>query len=239
MAVATRQALAGPQRMLTQKRLVAGGVRGLTRSDILEGRFPRFADQASGRDGQILIAAYHCISELGIAATTMRAVAQRAGVNQGLIHYYFASKDELLLEVLRGLLENAVSIMRTVRDSDLSPTDKITCVLRSGANFVQRSEEVLVRISLWAHAMSQKGVWWDTYRKLSDDMQATLIDIVEQGVVAGEFQVADTRAVAMTIIAAYQGIGMQYTVEPLDFAGKDVGGRLTDIFLKILGVTLR
>jgi hypothetical protein len=87
--------------------------------------------------------------------------------------------------------------------------------------------------------MSQKGAWRDTYRKLSGDMQGALIDIVEQGVAAGEFRVADTRAVATTIIAAYQGIGMQYTVEPLDFAGKDVGDRLTGLFLKIMGVASR
>lgn len=225
--------------MLQQRHQVAGSFEDLTRSDILAGRFPRFADRVAGRDGQILVAAYHCIAELGIAATTMRAVAQRAGVNQGLIHYYFASKNELLLELLRGLLENATAIMRTVRDSDLSPTNKIICVLRSGANFVQRREEVLVRISLWAHAMSQQGAWRETYRKLADDMQGALIEIVEQGVVTGEFHVTDARAVATTIIAAYQGIGMQYTVEPLDFAGKDVGDRLTSMFLKIVGAAPR
>src|SRR6476646_4690017 len=82
---------------------------------------PRFSDRTGGRDTRILVAAFHCIAEVGIAATTTRAVARRAGVNQGLIHYHFSSKDELLLGVLKGVLQNSINNMRTIRDSDLAP----------------------------------------------------------------------------------------------------------------------
>lgn len=45
---------------------------------------------------EILRSAAELIAELGWGHVTTRKVAERAGVNNALIHYYFGSKDELL-----------------------------------------------------------------------------------------------------------------------------------------------
>lgn len=52
---------------------------------------------------QILEAAGALIGELGWGQVTTRKVAERAGVNNALIHYYFGSKDALLREAARTL----------------------------------------------------------------------------------------------------------------------------------------
>ena len=48
--------------------------------------------------GRILDASAQLIAELGWPAVTTRRIAERAGVNNALIHYYFGTKDALLLE---------------------------------------------------------------------------------------------------------------------------------------------
>ncbi|MFN8519347.1 MAG: helix-turn-helix domain-containing protein [Chloroflexota bacterium] len=57
----------------------------------------------------LLDAAEALLIEVGHAGLTVRAVAERAGVNQGLVHYYFGSMEELLLQTLErftaGLIE--------------------------------------------------------------------------------------------------------------------------------------
>src|SRR6516162_5513873 len=50
---------------------------------------------------RLIAAGYTVLSEKGYEATTVKEVAHVAGVSPGLFHYYFASKDELLLAVLR------------------------------------------------------------------------------------------------------------------------------------------
>ena len=50
---------------------------------------------------RILAAAYSVLSQRGIEQTTIKEVARLAGVAPGLVHYYFASKDVLLQEVLQ------------------------------------------------------------------------------------------------------------------------------------------
>src|SRR4051795_13371650 len=61
------------------------------------------------------------VGSRGAAGSTFDHVAQEAGVSRGLLHYYFGSKERLLVEVVRrdadgriqrleGLLERADSI---------------------------------------------------------------------------------------------------------------------------------
>src|SRR5262252_9182622 len=49
---------------------------------------------------RLIAAGYDVLAEKGIEATTVKEIAGRAGVSPGLFHYYFKSKDELLLAVL-------------------------------------------------------------------------------------------------------------------------------------------
>src|SRR4051794_501481 len=64
---------------------------------------PRAAPQSSSdlapRD-QILGAAAALFAEHGYAGTTTRAIAERVGIRQASLYYYFAGKDEILLELL-------------------------------------------------------------------------------------------------------------------------------------------
>ena len=56
--------------------------------------------QADNR-ARLIEAGYSILAEKGIEATTVKEIARRASVSPGLFHYYFASKDELLLAVFQ------------------------------------------------------------------------------------------------------------------------------------------
>lgn len=53
----------------------------------------------------LLVAAADLLREEGYAATSTRAVAERAGARLSLVHYHFGSKRSLLLAVLEDLTE--------------------------------------------------------------------------------------------------------------------------------------
>ena len=64
---------------------------------------------------RIVVAAAKAFSEMGFRAASTRGIAARAGVNQGLITYYFQSKQELwkaaagrILDQLQEVLEQPV-----------------------------------------------------------------------------------------------------------------------------------
>ena len=67
------------------------------------------ADNASGRgiaEEKLIRAAGELLSEVGPRAASVRAVATRAGVNHGLIHHYFGSKESLLRAAMTRLVED-------------------------------------------------------------------------------------------------------------------------------------
>ena len=70
---------------------------------------------------RLIAAGYTLLSEKGYEATTVKEVARVAGVSPGLFHYYFASKDELLLAVLREAGERYGRMMQELRTT--FPTD--------------------------------------------------------------------------------------------------------------------
>jgi len=53
----------------------------------------------------LLDAAEQLLVEIGYAAITTRKLAERAGVNHGLVHYYFGSMEDLLLRVVERFTE--------------------------------------------------------------------------------------------------------------------------------------
>lgn len=66
---------------------------------------------------RLIAAGYTVLSEKGYEATTVKEVASVAGVSPGLFHYYFASKDELLLAVLRESGSRYGRMMREIGDT--------------------------------------------------------------------------------------------------------------------------
>lgn len=54
---------------------------------------------------RLIVAAGELISEVGPRALSVRGVAERAGVNHGLVHHYFGGKDGLLHAAMTRLVE--------------------------------------------------------------------------------------------------------------------------------------
>jgi AcrR family transcriptional regulator len=81
---------------------------------------------------QILDAARSLFAERGYPGTTVRAVAELAGVNAALVHHYFSTKDQLFVSALRF---------------PLNPSEVLTTLLAAGPReeFAQRFVRFFVR----------------------------------------------------------------------------------------------
>jgi AcrR family transcriptional regulator len=60
---------------------------------------PRHSDWQNPRVVQILDAASRCFARDGFANTTVQQIAKEAGLTKSMIHYYFESKQVLILEL--------------------------------------------------------------------------------------------------------------------------------------------
>jgi len=67
----------------------------------------------------LLDAAERLLVQHGHAGITSRALASEAGVNHGLVHYYFGSMEEVLVQVLERFTERLVERQREMYAADV------------------------------------------------------------------------------------------------------------------------
>src|ERR671921_1775454 len=82
-----------------------------------------------GDKAQRIIAAMRAsVGKRGAAGSTFDQVAREAGVSRGLLHYYFGSKEQLLVEVVRHDCEVRIEAMDE-RIARASTADEIVAAL--------------------------------------------------------------------------------------------------------------
>jgi len=69
----------------------------------------------------LLDAAEHLLVDVGHAGITTRRLAEEAGVNQGLVHYYFGSNENLLVRALERFTERLIARQRELYAADDLP----------------------------------------------------------------------------------------------------------------------
>lgn len=76
----------------------------------------------SPRD-ELLAAAADLFTTRGYAATTTRAVAERAGMRQASMYHYVSGKEELLAELLESTVTPSLTLARELLADDATPAE--------------------------------------------------------------------------------------------------------------------
>jgi len=90
---------------------------------------PKTAARAAAEEA-LLDAAERLLAGAGYASVTTRRLAQEAGVNHGLVHYYFGSNENLLVRALERFTGRLIARQRELYGSDLPFADKWRTAMR-------------------------------------------------------------------------------------------------------------
>jgi len=104
---------------------------GLDRGAALQ--HPAVDTDESGRRAQIVRAAAAVLGRQGYGETSLKDVAREAGVAPGLLHYYFESKQELLLEVVVALEREMIHDWQAAVEDIDDPLERIVAALDHAA----------------------------------------------------------------------------------------------------------
>jgi AcrR family transcriptional regulator len=77
-----------------------------------------------GTEQALLDAAERLLVEVGAAGITTRRVAEEAGLNHGLVHYYFGSVEQLLVRVLERFTDRLVERQQQMYAADVPFLEK-------------------------------------------------------------------------------------------------------------------
>src|SRR5438105_6939412 len=95
---------------------------------------PTFTEAA--RRAQIIECAIETIATLGYAQASLAQIAKRAGISKGVITYYFASKEELIEQVVQGISTAAAAFMRPQIVASPTATVRLQAYLRSNIVYI-------------------------------------------------------------------------------------------------------
>lgn len=74
---------------------------------------------------KIFDAAHEVFMQKGMDGAKMQEIADRAGINKALLHYYYRSKEKLYEMVARAIIGKAVPIIREFLETDYPLEEKI------------------------------------------------------------------------------------------------------------------
>ena len=82
------------------------------------------SDTAAKIEARAALAAERLLISTGYAEISTRRLAEEAGVNHGLVHYYFGSMDELFAQVLERFTERLIARQRAMYARDVPFLEK-------------------------------------------------------------------------------------------------------------------
>ena len=112
--------------------------------------------QLSGdKAARIVDAMRACVAERGTAGATFDQVARAAGVSRGLLHYYFGTKERLLIEVVRRDCDVRKATMSAALAQARS-ADDVIAVLVASLEDVVRNDPAFVTLIFELFVLSRR-----------------------------------------------------------------------------------
>jgi AcrR family transcriptional regulator len=126
----------------------------------------------------LLDAAERLLRDEGYAAVTTRRLAAEAGVNHGLVHYYFGSVENLLLRVLERFTERLTARQRAMyADPEVPFLEKWRQAMRYLVGEDVGYEKIW--LELWALAWNRPDLR-DRVAKVNEEWWSVLMEAFEE-----------------------------------------------------------
>jgi AcrR family transcriptional regulator len=184
---------------------------------------------------QILAAACRAILERGFPATRIADIARAAGVSTGTVHYYFATKDEVLVAALKWA--SARLFARVERPGDESATARLARLLAvSVPHPGPARDEYVLWIELWLRVLHQPELLPEG-EAISARWRGYFHAVVRDGVAAGEFApAAPPGEVAERLVAFVDGLGFETALGYSWTSPERMHARLVELAAEQLGI---
>lgn len=153
----------------------------------------------TNRRAEILEGAKKLFRLKGYHATTIRDIAEEAGMLSGSLYAHIKSKEDLLYEITDEVAKQFLSGMKTVTNSDAPPSEKLKAGLASHFQVIaDHSDAASVFMHEWKLLSSERRTVIQQQRDAYEAMWATLLD---EGADAGVFHRDLLREARMMVLS--------------------------------------
>jgi len=159
------------------------------------------------RRNAIVEAALTVMTGKGMAATTVREVADQMGTSSGLIHHYFASMDDLLAAAFDRAASQDLDLTRDAMAASPDPIQRLTTFF---STYTRAEQDWAFQLWLdaWSEAARRPAVR-ATSQRLNVAWQRLLAHTIVDGVAVGQLDCPDPDGSAWRILSLLDGLALQ------------------------------
>lgn len=173
------------------------------------------------------------VAEVGIAGSTFERVSGKAGVSRGLLHYYFGTKERLLVEVIRRDTDFRIETLGAALRAATTVDEVIAAFLATFERTISEQQGYVYMVSeLFVAGRHNPEVLRELgalYGRARREFAELLREKEREGVVSLRF---DAESVLAHLFAAGDGASVQQLSDPtLDVAGALHAGHQVARFL--------
>lgn len=152
--------------------------------------------------------ALRLFAERGYAAVSMRDIGEAVGVRQGAIYNHFASKQDLLADLMTGHMETLIEALDEALDGLDGPVARLAAFVRFHVGYhIDKPDDVFIA---YMELRSLEPDHRTRLHTLRDRYEAVLRDILTEGAVHGLFRIPDVAVQTRAIIAMMTGVTVWY-----------------------------
>jgi len=180
-------------------------------------------DLAGDKAQRIIDAMRASVARRGVAGSTFDHVAREAGVSRGLLHYYFGTKERLLVEVVRRDTDIRLETLDAALTGAHTADDFVDRLVRSLEDLIESDPDfvsLVFELFVVARRNEEVGAEVAELTRRTRDQVAALLEAKQaEGVLKLHDEPA---AVAELLFVLADGIAIRVLVEP----GRDVAPTL-------------
>jgi AcrR family transcriptional regulator len=186
------------------------------------------------RRQRLLEAAAQAFKEKGFEATSVNDIAAGMGSDRASVYYYYGSKQEIYLDLIRQAVDQIVVIAEAAAADPAPATVRLRQLIEATMDGYERHYPYL-------HIFVQEDV-----RRMSPDSgpgnadlagwvsryEASLVSIVEDGIERGEFRASLDPKVVMFAILGSINWSHRWLLPGDRLSGKELGAQFAEIYLQ-------
>ena len=165
--------------------------------------------------GRIVDAMRASVAQRGVAGSTFDHVAREAGVSRGLLHYYFGTKEALLVEVVRRDCDLRMAIMEEQLGRAGTADDFVALLVESLEDIVREQPEFFTFVfELFTLSRRNEEIateFAELMRRTREHVAAILAAKHDEGVLR---LAAPADAIAELLFSLGDGVAMRMLAEP-------------------------
>ena len=179
-----------------------------------ERRLGRVRPTPDERQAGIVAAACRVIARKGVEATRFADIARQAGTSTGTVHYYFDTKEDVLVAALRWANERPYGALEGLLELAPDATARLATLLDAAVPYPERAEDFLLWVETSiAASQLRPGDLGPESESAGRRWRSYFADVVRDGVETGDFHpVADVDEVVERLIALADGLAFKAAV---------------------------